>query len=100
MAALVAGVKIYRTPMGDLSVPYGGVRANLICAVMFNATFGNHESGTCTDTGFMQAHEEAGISSSDRLAYIKGFVHSMVTNPDEMMSDNSGTRANKLVRDG
>eukprot|EP00972_Heterocapsa_arctica_P029127 4283676-Heterocapsa_arctica.AAC.1 len=63
---------------------------------MFNATFGKHESGTCTDTEFMQPHEVTGISSSERLSFIKGFVHSMVSYPDEMMSDGYGTRANRL----
>eukprot|EP00972_Heterocapsa_arctica_P051501 7575051-Heterocapsa_arctica.AAC.1 len=50
VAALRAGVTIYRTPMGDLSVPYGGVDASLICAVMFNAQIGNHAPGSCTET--------------------------------------------------
>eukprot|EP00972_Heterocapsa_arctica_P037994 5592431-Heterocapsa_arctica.AAC.1 len=62
MAALAAGVKIYRTPAGDLSVPYGGVSANLIHAVMFNAKFGAHESGTCISTEFMRPCEETKFS--------------------------------------
>eukprot|EP00972_Heterocapsa_arctica_P096063 14171516-Heterocapsa_arctica.AAC.1 len=36
-AALHAGVTLYRTPMGALTVIHGGVEPWLICAVMFYA---------------------------------------------------------------
>eukprot|EP00972_Heterocapsa_arctica_P053746 7916910-Heterocapsa_arctica.AAC.1 len=75
--------------MGDFSAPYGGVDASLICAVMFYAQIGNHAPGSCTDTGFMKAPGESAFSLSDRRCAITVFVTSMVTNPDDMMRDNS-----------
>eukprot|EP00972_Heterocapsa_arctica_P005977 879582-Heterocapsa_arctica.AAC.1 len=47
----------------------------------------------------MRPSEETGVSPEDRRGTIIEFIASMVTNPDDMMADHGGTRANKLKRD-
>eukprot|EP00972_Heterocapsa_arctica_P055275 8156567-Heterocapsa_arctica.AAC.1 len=41
-AALRAGVRIYRTPLGSYTVIQGGIEPRLICAVMVYTQIGNH----------------------------------------------------------
>eukprot|EP00972_Heterocapsa_arctica_P073908 10911720-Heterocapsa_arctica.AAC.1 len=85
--------------MGSYTVIHGGIEPRLICAVMVYTQIGNHSPGSCIDTGFLKPSEETGGSPEERRGAIIEFTANIVTNPDDMMTEFGGTRANKLKRD-
>eukprot|EP00972_Heterocapsa_arctica_P056103 8275995-Heterocapsa_arctica.AAC.1 len=48
----------------------------------------------------MLPHEVLGVTPKERHSLIKAFVRTLVSNPDEMMNDGHGTRANRLDQHG